>query len=59
MSRLGGLSHVAEAEMVEATIETLKEPFTISDLERARPGVRRDIVRRVLHRLKEVGKLSL
>ncbi len=48
----------AKTEMVEAAIEAQKEPFTISDLERACPGVSRDMVRRVLRQLKQAGRVE-
>src|SRR2546423_7509640 len=56
-SRVGQTSSPkgAKTEMVEAVIESQKEPFTISDLERACPGVSRDMVRRVLRQLKQAG----
>src|SRR5215210_390835 len=48
----------AKTKMVEAAVESLKEPFTIGDLERACPGVSRDMVRRVLRQLKEAGRVE-
>lgn len=48
----------AKTEMVEAVIESLQEPFTINDLERACPGVSRDMVRRVLRQLKQMGRVE-
>jgi Fic family protein len=48
----------AKTEMVEAVVESQKEPFTINDLERACPGVSRDMVRRVLRQLKEAGRVE-
>lgn len=48
----------AKTEMVEAAVESMTDSFTVSDLERAYPGVSRDMVRRVLRGLKEAGKVE-
>jgi len=48
----------AKTEMVEAAVEAMTGAFTVSDLERACPGVSRDMVRRVLRNLKETGKIE-
>jgi len=48
----------AKTEMIEAAIESTKGLFTIRDLERACPGVSRDMVRRVLRSLREAGKVE-
>jgi Fic family protein len=48
----------AKTEMVESVIGSQKEPFTINDLERACPGVSRDMVRRVLRQLKGAGRVE-
>jgi len=45
----------AKTEMIEAAVESMTMPFTVSNLERACPGVSRDMVRRVLRSLKEAG----
>jgi len=46
----------AKAVMIEAAVEAMTVPFTVSDLERSCPGVSRDMVRRVLRQLKEAGR---
>jgi Fic family protein len=48
----------AKTEMIEAGVESMTAPFTINDLERACPGVSRDMVRRVLRSLKEAGQVQ-
>jgi Fic family protein len=48
----------AKTEMVEAAVESMAGSFTVSDLERACPGVSRDMIRRVLRVLKEAGKVE-
>lgn len=48
----------AKTEMVEAAVEAMSGTFTVNDLERACPGVSRDMVRRVLRGLKEAGKVE-
>lgn len=48
----------AKTEMIEAAVEAMTGPFTVNDLERACPGVSRDMVRRVLRNLKETGKVE-
>jgi hypothetical protein len=45
----------AKTEMIEAAVEAASAPFTVSDLERACPGVSHDMVRHVLRNLKEAG----
>lgn len=48
----------AKTEMVEAAVESMADSFTVNDLERACPGVSRDMIRRVLRGLKEAGKVE-
>ena len=48
----------AKTEMIEAAVEAMTGAFTVNDLERACPGVSRDMVRRVLRRLKEAGQVQ-
>jgi Fic family protein len=48
----------AETEMVEGAIASMSGSFTLADLERACPGVSRDLVRKVLRRLKQAGKIE-
>jgi Fic family protein len=48
----------AKTEMIEAAIASTSGNFTVADLERACPGVSRDMVRKVLRRLKLVGKVE-
>jgi len=56
--RLGRVSSPrgAKTEMVESAVVGFKRPFTLADLERACPGVSRDMVRRVLRRLQKTGR---
>ena len=48
----------AKTEMIEAAIEAMTGAFTVNDLEKTCPGVSRDMVRRVLRKLKETGKVE-
>jgi Fic family protein len=48
----------AKTEMVEAAVESMPDSFTVNELERACPGVSRDMVRRVLRGLKEAGRVE-
>ena len=43
--------------LVEAAIDAFPGEFTLSDLERACPGVSRDMVRRVLREIQKAGKV--
>ena len=47
----------AKAALVEAALDAFPGNFTLSDLERACPGVSRDMVRRVLRDLQKAGKV--
>jgi Fic family protein len=49
----------AKTEMIEAAIKSIKGTFSINDLERACPGVSRDMVRRVLRQLKQRGEVEV
>ena len=48
----------AKTEIVEAAISSFKKEFTLSDLERACPGVSRDMIRVVLRDLKESKRVE-
>ncbi|MBL8204743.1 MAG: Fic family protein [Blastocatellia bacterium] len=48
----------AKTALIENAIAVTTVPFTISDLERACPGVSRDMIRQVLRRLKEEGAVE-
>lgn len=48
----------AKTGLVEAAVESMTGAFTVGDLERACPGVSRDMVRRVLRRFKEAGRVE-
>ena len=48
----------AKTEMIEAAIASMTGSFTVADLERACPGVSRDLVRKVLRQLKQAGKVE-
>ncbi len=58
--RLGRVSSPrgAKTEMVESAVAGFRRPFTLSNLERACPGVSRDMVRRVLKHLQKAGKVE-
>ena len=47
----------AKTELIDSAIRTFPSEFTLGDLERACPGVSRDMVRRVLRDLKKSGKV--
>ena len=47
------ISYTLSRYITPTAIEAMTARFTVSDLERACPGVSRDMVRRVLRRLKE------
>lgn len=48
----------AKTEMIEAAVASMSSNFTVADLERACPGVSRDLVRKVLRQLKQAGKVK-
>jgi hypothetical protein len=48
----------AKTEMVEAAVESMMDSFTVNELEKAYPGVCRDMIRRVLRGLKEAGRVE-
>lgn len=48
----------AKTAMVESAIKSFAGQFTLADVERACPGVSRDMVRRVLRSLKDAGKVE-
>jgi Fic family protein len=48
----------AKTELIESAIRTFPAEFTLGDLERACPGVSRDMVRRVLRDLKKSRKVE-
>lgn len=48
----------AKSALVEATIEALPGPFSLSDVERASPGVSRDTIRQVFRRLQKEGVIE-
>lgn len=48
----------AKTALVEAAIEAFPGEFALADLERACPGVSRDMVRRVLRALRKAGKVA-
>ena len=43
--------------ITEETINVFKEDFTMADLEKACPGVSRDMIRMVLRNLQEIKKV--
>lgn len=49
----------AKAEFVEAAIASFEKEFAISDLEKACPGVSRDMIRIVMNRWKKEGRLKI
>jgi len=48
----------AKSALIEAAVEAFPRDFSLSDLERACPGVSRDMVRRVLRDLQRAGKVA-
>jgi Fic family protein len=48
----------AKTALVEAAVESFRGQFTLADLERACPGVSRDMVRRVLRGLQQAGAVE-
>jgi Fic family protein len=48
----------AKTELIENAIAATTRPFTITDLERACPGVSRDMIRQVLRKLKDAGTVE-
>ncbi len=48
----------AKTELVESAINSFSREFTLADLERACPGVSRDMVRRVLRDLQKIGSVE-
>jgi Fic family protein len=49
----------AKTEFVEAAIASFEKEFAISDLEKACPGVSRDMIRIVMNRLRKEGRLKV
>ena len=49
----------AKTELVEAAIASFEKEFAISDLEKACPGVSRDMIRIVMNRLRKRGRLKI
>ncbi len=48
----------AKTELVESTIFSLARNYTLADLERACPGVSRDLIRKILRDLSRLGKIE-
>lgn len=48
----------AKRELVEGTVDSFSGEFTVSKLERACPGVSRDMIRRVLQHLQKAGAVE-
>lgn len=48
----------AKTELVEAAVNAFAGEFTVSELERACPGVSRDMIRRVLRNLRQAKKVE-
>jgi len=49
----------AKTELVESAIASFEREFAISDLEKACPGVSRDMIRIVMNRLRKQGRLKI
>jgi len=47
----------AKTEQIISAVKAMRQEFTLAELERAAPGVSRDMVRRVLRQLQKEGKL--
>ena len=48
----------AKTELVLSAVRSMSREFTVSELEKTCPGVSRDLVRRVLRKLKKEGKVD-
>lgn len=48
----------AKTALVEAAVEAFPGEFTLADIERACPGVSRDMIRRVLRHLRRAGRVG-
>lgn len=48
----------AKTELLQAAIKSMPREFGVSELEKACPGISRDMVRRVLRKLRKEGKLE-
>jgi Fic family protein len=48
----------AKTELIQAAVDGMRGEFTLAGLERACPGVSRDMVRRVLRDLKDAGRVQ-
>lgn len=49
----------AKTQLVQGAVENMPSTFSISDIERACPSVGRDMIRVVLNRLRDEGKLKI
>ena len=49
----------AKTELIEVAIASFEREFAISDLEKACPGVSRDMIRIVMNRLRKQGRLKI
>ena len=49
--------HGAKTALVATAIDAFPGDFTLTELERASPGVSRDMIRRILNDLQKVGKV--
>jgi Fic family protein len=48
----------AKTELIEAAIDARTSPFSVADLERACPGVSRELIRKVLQRLQRADRVE-
>ena len=48
----------SKKELVEAAIQEISSPFMLSDVERSYPGVSRDIIRKALRDLQNLGHVE-
>jgi hypothetical protein len=48
----------AKTEIIEAAIKALPDEFTLSDIERACPGVSHDMVRKILRLKKQAAQVE-
>ncbi|MCL5021898.1 MAG: Fic family protein [Nitrospirae bacterium] len=48
----------AKTELIRAAVDSFSKEFTLSELERACPGVSRDMIRRVLRELQSIKKVE-
>ena len=49
----------SKTDLVEAAIESFGGPFGIADIERQCPSIGRDLIRRIMNRWRDEGRLEM